>query len=850
MRSTRHAQDIEGVNNFDVFLGGSCNPTTWRKDLAIPYLQQARLTFYNPQVDHWSEDLIETEHAAKENASILLYVIDSQTRNVVGGIESASLTCGHRNNLVLVIHPPDAVTGSTVAGEQISSREADDIREALTVLHEIATDQGILVFDNIPLALRGITQILKHETHQSNSTTKSNITYGNIRHVFNMFDTKVSGKINFFDAMVALRLLTNQNTSEREIMNLKFEDCKAVGTIHQEYFTFDQFHLFSSKYYLRLPEEPNRKFDGFDITDRSLCLPRECTNTTGSSKIVDIYLVGENGYDIKWTKDIAVPMIKKANLTYHIVTKMDLSFLSNACTMLFVIPNNSRSLATMTLAAYCIAKNCKMVLCIQHLSKNNSTVRGEKLTQTAINDYNRGRMYLADFASRGKVPVSESIAEAVEIVLQKLYNYCLLFLSQLFNDEKVLALNKLWIPMPGYNFPKTGKRNLKFHLDKSVGRGNHQVLGKLVFKKNLITGKKHLELTDFLKHMKLQIIMKLANTSMMLFFAVKNNQVESIEVQVNDNLKKEIQENQNRIIPMIKTVLFCGKQGIALRGHRDRGIIGIEDDKMHNYDNFRQLLRFRVDAGDKDLENHLVPCAKNADETSDISKKEKLTLCIRYVNSGEKEIEGKFVQFVEPAIISSIEEISFWTDVDTSSTANQLSASINQSMFQVSFIILVKLFSISVRLSRFLLTESLDLKQALYFANVTQNALKDIRVNAIKEFSRVFKSVETYCNKIGIDVCIPRISGRQAHRSNVAINNPESDISEYSKTAELQLWQNSFKHQSEIIQTKKIVTGLYFQCDPQTYPIISKLLQIFITLPVTTATGKRSFSTLRRIKTY
>jgi hypothetical protein len=42
-----------------------------------------------------------------------------------------------------------------------------------------------------------------------------------------------------------------------------------------------------------------------------------------------------------------------------------------------------------------------------------------QLTQTAINDYNRGRMYLADFASRGKVPVSESIAEAVEIVLQK-----------------------------------------------------------------------------------------------------------------------------------------------------------------------------------------------------------------------------------------------------------------------------------------------------------------------------------------------------------------------------------------------------------------------------------------------
>ncbi|XP_050066397.1 zinc finger MYM-type protein 1-like [Aphis gossypii] len=118
---------------------------------------------------------------------------------------------------------------------------------------------------------------------------------------------------------------------------------------------------------------------------------------------------------------------------------------------------------------------------------------------------------------------------------------------------------------------------------------------------------------------------------------------------------------------------------------------------------------------------------------------------------------------LQPAIISSLEEISSWTDVDTSSTANQLLASITQSKFQVSLMILVKLFSISVPLSRLLQTESLDLKQALSFANVTHNTLKDIRVNAIEEFSKIFKSVETYCNKIGIDVCIPRISSRQIH---------------------------------------------------------------------------------------
>jgi hypothetical protein len=47
-------------------------------------------------------------------------------------------------------------------------------------------------------------------------------------------------------------------------------------------------------------------------------------------------------------------------------------------------------------------------------------------------------------------------------------------------------------------------------------------------------------------------------------------------------------------------------------------------------------------------------------------------------------------------------------------------------------------------------------------------------VNAIKEFSKIFKPVEAYCNTIGIYVYIPRISDRQAHRSNVTINYPKS----------------------------------------------------------------------------
>jgi len=51
-----------------VFLGGSCNPTTWRKDTAMPILEMAGVAFYNPQVDDWHEGLVKLEAEAKAAA--------------------------------------------------------------------------------------------------------------------------------------------------------------------------------------------------------------------------------------------------------------------------------------------------------------------------------------------------------------------------------------------------------------------------------------------------------------------------------------------------------------------------------------------------------------------------------------------------------------------------------------------------------------------------------------------------------------------------------------------------------------------------------------------------------------
>ena len=38
----------ESAAKYQVFLGGSCNPTTWRQDEAIPVLKSLGITYFNP----------------------------------------------------------------------------------------------------------------------------------------------------------------------------------------------------------------------------------------------------------------------------------------------------------------------------------------------------------------------------------------------------------------------------------------------------------------------------------------------------------------------------------------------------------------------------------------------------------------------------------------------------------------------------------------------------------------------------------------------------------------------------------------------------------------------------------
>ena len=134
-----------------VFLGGACNPTTWRKDTAIPILEHHNISYYNPQVDEWHDGLIVIENSAKNNAKVLLFVVDSATRGYAT-IAEAAYYIGKGRKVVLVIQKP-------VENQTIGGNELKDIQRGRDYLLDIAKQNNVAVFTNVHDAVIYITQI-------------------------------------------------------------------------------------------------------------------------------------------------------------------------------------------------------------------------------------------------------------------------------------------------------------------------------------------------------------------------------------------------------------------------------------------------------------------------------------------------------------------------------------------------------------------------------------------------------------------------------------------------------------------------------------------------------------------
>ncbi|XP_034491023.1 uncharacterized protein LOC117794503 isoform X2 [Drosophila innubila] len=166
LRSTKSFSSVDDTKKkknatnepVEVFLGGSCNPTTWRADVAIPALKELGISFYNPQVSDWTPDLIELEHRAKEKARVLFFVMDSETRASAGAIEAAHIAGQNCKQLVLVLHPYKP--NQKILNEPISHQEYLDLNRNQLILKELVSRRGLPVLENIPSGLQRTKEIL------------------------------------------------------------------------------------------------------------------------------------------------------------------------------------------------------------------------------------------------------------------------------------------------------------------------------------------------------------------------------------------------------------------------------------------------------------------------------------------------------------------------------------------------------------------------------------------------------------------------------------------------------------------------------------------------------------------
>lgn len=214
-----------------VFLGGSCNPTTWRSEVAIPLLEQQLVNYYNPQVSRWYPELIEKENFAKAFASVLFFFIDNQTRSIVAMVEVAELSATHRK-LVCMLNEYDQ-RNTVICGELVSQKELEDLKHAHKIIKNLVLRQGVPVFNNLNRAMNCVAEMIKDNpsTDQLIKDLKQNYytkyqkfsdKIFKLKEIFRSLDVSNIGRIRLIDAKYAVRAITGFDITDKVLNSIKF----------------------------------------------------------------------------------------------------------------------------------------------------------------------------------------------------------------------------------------------------------------------------------------------------------------------------------------------------------------------------------------------------------------------------------------------------------------------------------------------------------------------------------------------------------------------------------------------------------------------------------------------------
>ncbi|XP_045478380.1 uncharacterized protein LOC123683377 [Harmonia axyridis] len=298
-----------------------------------------------------------------------------------------------------------------------------------------------------------------------------------------------------------------------------------------------------------------------------------------------------------------------------------------------------------------------------------------------------------------------------------------------------------------------------------------------------------------------------------------------------------------------------------------------------------------------------------ADETTDISTQEQASIGVRYLYNND--IKEDFLQFVPVSdltgktvsdltgknlatvILKSLREFGIDTKYLRGQGYDGASAMSGKFNGAQAY------------------HEHIDLLNAMNMVTNLKRTIEKIRTNAEEEFATIFNASETMAELLSTSIKAPRRTGRQTLRCNLETDNPQSyfkislflpfldhflselnsrflkhqdvlksfecllptstsnaevtrtqeesfkkllnfyhediQIGDIAAIGELHMWYERVKDFK--ISSRKAI-NFYTACHQDVFPTINALLKILTTLPVSTSTSERSFSYLRRLKTY
>lgn len=116
-------------------------------------------------------------------------------------------------------------------------------------------------------------------------------------------------------------------------------------------------------------------------------------------------------------------------------------------------------------------------------------------------------------------------------------------------------------------------------------------------------------LTDLKNHAKTEYHLLSAQRANDFLHNYETGNEKAVNVLLDNRNRQVIEYNRKRLIPIVKTIIFCAQNNLALRGHREIGSMKDNETREKCLSGeqgiFRALLSYRIESGDSDLLTHL-----------------------------------------------------------------------------------------------------------------------------------------------------------------------------------------------------------------------------------------------------